>query len=93
MQIECFLQPQAEGVHRPEEHGHALRPAAVNDLMDLLNGQHFRQRLNVLNLHLCQCLPLAPTGPGVEEFHAGERDSQRATGELLVVLQMQEEFS
>ena len=43
VQIQSFLQSQAEGVHRPEKHGHALRPAAVNDLMDLLDGQQFRQ--------------------------------------------------
>ena len=93
VQIQCFLQPQAEGVHRPEEDRHPLRPAAVDDLMNLLDGQHFRQRLDVLNLHLRQRLPFAPTGARVEEFHTGERDAQRATGERLVVLQMQKELS
>ena len=93
VQIESFFQSQAEGVHRPEKSGHALRLAAVNDLMDLLDGQHFRQRLDVLNLHLSQRLPFTPTRARVEKLHAGERHSQRATGELLVILQVQEEFS
>ena len=93
VQIQRFLQPQAEGVHRPEEDRHPLRPATVDDLMHLLDRQHFRQRLHVLNLHLRQRLPLAATCARVEEFHAGERDAQRAAGELLVILQMQKELS
>jgi hypothetical protein len=60
----------------PEEDRHPLSPAAVNDLMDLLDGEHFRQRLDVLDLHLRQRLPVAAAGSRVEELDAAEGDSQ-----------------
>ena len=93
LQIASFLQPQSQGVHGPEEHGHAWSRTLADDLVNLINGQNFRQRFDVFDSHLCQRLPLAFAGASVEKLHAAIGDSQRSAGELLVVLQVQEEFA
>ena len=79
----------AEGVRR----NFLAEVDLFRDLMHLLDGQDFRQRLDVFNLHLSQRLPVALERASVEKLHAGKRDSQRSAGELFVILQMQEEFS
>jgi|GEM_PF-7064609 len=61
--------------------------------MNLRYGQHFGQRLVILDSHVGQRLPVAFAGARVEEFEAAEGDSQRSAGELFVVLQMQKELS
>jgi len=79
----------AEGVRR----NFLAEVDLFRDLMNLLDGQDFRQRLDVFDLHLSQRLPVASARASAEKLHAGKRDSQRSAGERFVILQMQKEFS
>ena len=57
----------------------ALGPSngwVVNDLMHLVDGQHFRQRLDVVDFHLRERLPVASAGASVKELDAAEGHSQ-----------------
>lgn len=45
VKIQSFLESQAERIHGPERDGHPPRLAAVDDLMHLFDGEHFRQRI------------------------------------------------
>jgi hypothetical protein len=47
LQIASFLQPQSQGVHGPEKHGHARSRAFADDLINLIDGQNFRQRFDL----------------------------------------------
>ena len=90
LQVQRLFQPQSQGIDGPEVDGHPPGGAAVDDLMDLINGQHFRQSLRLLDLHPGQRLPVPPTGAGIEKLDAVEAHPQRAAGKGLVILQIQE---
>ena len=48
----AFLHPQAERIDGPEVDGHPLGVRDQDNLQDLLAGDYFRERLDVLELHL-----------------------------------------
>ncbi len=64
----------------------------INELLHLAGGDDFWQRLDVLNLHEGQGLPVASAGAGVKELDATEGDSERSGSELLFVLEVQKEL-
>ena len=58
----CFGQPRR--AHHP------LRGASVDQPMDLVDGEHFWQRLDVLKLGVGECFPVSFVGPSEEELDA-----------------------
>lgn len=90
LKVQSLLQTQAQRVDGPEVDGHARLATMVDDLMDLRDREHFRQALDVLNLHRSERLPLTTAGACVEELDATVSDTQRTGGELPVVLEVEE---
>ena len=58
----CFGQPRR--AHHP------LRGASVDQPMDLVDGEHFWQRLDVLKLGVGERFPVSFAGPSEEELDA-----------------------
>lgn len=58
--------------------------------MDLRDCDDFGQRLDVLQFHGGQRLPVAPAGAGVEELDPRVGHAERSVGEQLFVLEEQE---
>src|SRR3989304_6408089 len=52
LQVEAFLHPQAERIDGPEVDGHPLGVRGQDNLKDLLAGDYFRERRDVLEFHL-----------------------------------------
>ena len=70
VQVQCFFQRQAQRVHRPKVRHHPLRGASVDQPMDLVDGEHFGQRLDVLEFGVGERFPVSFTGASEEELDA-----------------------
>ncbi len=96
LQVTCLFEPEPHAVGGPEIQGDPFNAAGIDDRVDLLDGQDFRERLGRLQLHRGERFPGPFTRPGVKELDAGEGDANATVGELLFVLEVQEvssEFS
>jgi hypothetical protein len=92
-QVEPFTQPQPQGVNGPKEGSHALGCGSIDDGVHLVDGQHFGEGVDVLQLEHREDVPVAFASDAIEELNARERDTQGAVGEVSFVFQMQEELS
>jgi hypothetical protein len=48
----------------------------IDDLIDLFDRQHLRQRFDILDAHLSECLPVSSARASVEALNATVGDSQ-----------------
>ncbi len=93
LQMKSFVEPEPQGVDGPEEGLHPEGCGGIDDGMNLVDGQHFGERVNVLQLEHGEDLPVPFASDGVEELDAGKGDSKGAVGEQVIVLEVQEELS
>ena len=76
-------------VDGPEVDEHPLRGGSENQSVDLLDGEHLRQRVDVLQFEHPNDLPVAFKGMGEEELHAGKcnfRSSESWAEDVLAAI-------
>jgi hypothetical protein len=91
LEVEPFLHPQAERVDGPEVNGHPLGVGGLDNLEDLLASDDLGERLDVLQFHLLQGLPIAFAGSRVEELDSRVGDPQGAVGVMEIILHVEKE--
>ena len=70
LQIQGLFQTQSQRVHRPKVRHHPLRGASVDQPMDLVDGEHFGQRPDVLEFGVGERFPVSLAGASEEELDA-----------------------
>ena len=72
LQVQSFAQSQSHRIDGPEVNRHALTRTSVNDLVNLLGRDDFRQGLGTFDFQLMQCVPVARTGDTKKELEGRE---------------------
>ena len=72
LQVQSFAQSQSHRIDGPEVNRHALTRTSVNDLVNLLGRDDFRQGLGTFDFQLMQCVPVARTGDAKKELEGRE---------------------
>ncbi len=93
LQVDRFADSQAEGVSRPDEGFQSERLASVDDLEDLRLGDHFGQRLDVVELGLIEHVPISGASRAIEELDPAQQHRLRARRNVLVNDLMQQELA
>jgi hypothetical protein len=88
LEMESFLESQAEFVDSPEVGGPFQGRASVDDVMDLRSGEHDRELLIVLDADIAECWPVSRADLGVEEFQTAPSDAQRPASEASISFEM-----
>ena len=90
LQMPGFIEPQSHRIDSPQVTGDSVYFAGVDDLMDLVDGEHFGQRLGLPEFHRLQRLPVPLAGTGIEELDSREGDPLGSVGEVFLVLEVNE---
>jgi hypothetical protein len=90
LQVQGLLKSQAQRVDGPEVGREPWSVRGVDESSDLGDRQHVGECFGPGNPELLERLPIAWLGVGIEELDAAHGDLQRAGGELLFVLKVED---
>lgn len=76
LQVQSFIEAQSHRIDGSEKSSHPLGSGGINDGVDLLAGQHFGKRVDILQFEHGEDVPVTFASDGEKEFDARECDTK-----------------